>query len=76
MIWRTINKIIKQVSREVSSTNLAFSSIIVRKDRQKLNKSLSEANTDLKIFCLQESIDFINNKNISESCLAKNKFLL
>ena len=66
-------KIVKPVSREALSTNLAFSSIIVRKDKQKLDKSLSDTNAHLKNFSLQKSSGFIDNKNIYESCLGKRK---
>ena len=61
-------KIEKQISRKAPSSNLAFSSIIVRKDKQILDKSLSETNAQLENFCLQNK-----NKNINESCLGKKK---
>ena len=61
-------KIEKQISRKAPSSNLAFSSITVRKDKQILDKSLSETNAQLENFCLQNK-----NKNINESCLGKKK---
>ena len=45
-------KQVKQVSREAPSTNPAFSSIIVRKNKQKLDKSSSETKAHLKIVFL------------------------
>ena len=61
-------KIEKQISKKAPSSNLEFSSIIVRKDKQILDKSLSETNAQLENFCLQNK-----NKNINESCLGKKK---
>ena len=46
-----MKKIVKQVSRETSSTNLAFFSITLRKDKQKLSKRLPGFNAFLKHFC-------------------------
>ena len=68
-----------RVSKEAPSTNPAFyycKEIIVRKNKQKLDKRLSEINVHLKEFCLQKSIGLIDNKNINESCLRKNKLHL
>ena len=39
-LLNNVKKIVKHVSREVPSTNLAFSYIIVRKEKQKLDKKL------------------------------------
>ena len=58
-------KIVKQNSRKAPSNNLAFSSVIVKKDKQKLDKSLSETKTHLKNVCLQKIIGFIDNKYIN-----------
>ena len=75
-LLKNAKKIVKQVSREVPSPNLAFSSVIVTKDKQKLDKSLPETNAHLKNFCLQKSIGFIDNKNINESSLGKKELHL
>ena len=50
-LLNNMKKIVKQVSRETSSTNLAFFSITLRKDKQKLSKRLPGFNALLKHFC-------------------------
>ena len=72
-LLNSVRKIGKQVSRKASSNNLVSLSFIVREDKQKLDKSLSETKAHLKKFCLQKSIGFMNNENINESCLGKKK---
>ena len=50
-LLNNMKKIVKQVSRETSSTNLAFFSITLRKDKQKLSKRLPGFSALLKHFC-------------------------
>ena len=50
-----------------------FSSIFVRKGKQKLQKRVLEINVHLPNLCLQKIIGFIENKNINESCLGKKR---
>ena len=53
-----------------------FSSIFVRKGKQKLQKRVLEINVHLANLCLQKIIGFIQNKNINESCLGKKRLHL
>ena len=53
-----------------------FSSIFVRKGKQKLQKRVLEINVHLPNLCLQKIIGFIENKNINESCLGKKRLHL
>ena len=71
-----IKKIVKQVSDISPRTIVAFSFIIVRKDKKKVQKPLTDAGTRLKISFSQKGISFIENSNIKESNLGKKKFHL
>ena len=53
-----------------------FSSIFVRKGKQKLQKRVLEINVHLPNLCSQKIIGFIENKNINESCLGKKRLHL
>ena len=53
-----------------------FSSIFVRKGKQKLQKRVLEINVHLPNLCLQKIIGFIENKNVNESCLGKKRLHL
>ena len=53
-----------------------FSSIFVRKGKQKLQKRVLEINEHLPNLCSQKIIGFIENKNINESCLGKKRLHL
>ena len=53
-----------------------FSSIFVRKGKQKLQKRVLEINVHLPNLCSQKIIGFIENKNINESCLSKKRLHL
>ena len=53
-----------------------FSSIFVRKGKQKLQKRVLEINVHLPDLCSQKIIGFIENKNINESCLGKKRLHL
>ena len=53
-----------------------FSSIFVRKGKQKLQKRVLEINEHLPNLCSQKIIGFLENKNINESCLGKKRLHL
>ena len=67
---------LKKVSGNAPSTNLAFSSIIVRKDKRNIENSIADTNARLKNFWMQKGIGFINNNNIKEEFLGKMKLHL
>ena len=56
-----VKKILNKVSKELPSTAIAFSSIINRKDKTNVQKTLTDTNARLKNFCVQKGISFINN---------------
>ena len=71
-----IKKIFNKVSKELPSTSIAFSSIINRKDKTNIQKTLTDTNARLKNFCMQKGIRFIDNSVIKEFHLDKRKLHL
>ena len=65
-LWTNVKKIFLKVSKESSSTSIAFSSIIDRKDKMNIQKTLTDTNARLKNFCIQKGISFIDNSGIKE----------
>ena len=49
-----VKKIFNKVSKESPSTSTAFSSIINRKDKANIQKTLADTNAHLKNFCMQK----------------------
>ena len=72
-LLNNVKKILKKVSANAFSTNLAFSSMTVRKDKRNIEKSIADTNARLKNSCMQKGIEFINNNNIKEHYLGKKK---
>ena len=68
-----VKKIFNKVSKESSSTSIVFSSIINRKDKTNIQKTLTYTNACLKDFCMQKGICFIDNSGIKEFHLSKRK---
>ena len=50
-LLNNVKKIFRKVSKDSPSTQLALSSIIVRKDKMKLEKNIIETNARLKNYC-------------------------
>ena len=51
------------------NTKVAFSSIVTRKDKKDISKTVQDTNSRLKNYCRQENIDSIQNSNIMEEHL-------
>ena len=75
-LLNNVNKILKNVSPNALSTNLGFSSIIVRKNKWNIEKSIADTNARLKHVCMQKAVGFININNIKEDFLGKKKLHL
>ena len=50
-------------------TKLAFSNVIVRKDKLNLERGHEDINSRMKNFCQQKGIGYIDNSNITENHL-------
>ena len=71
-----VKKIFNKVSKELPSTSIAFSSIINRKNKTNIQKTLADTNARLKNFCKKKGISFIDNSGIKEFHLGKRKLYL
>ena len=49
-----------------SNTKVGFPSIVTRKDKKDISKTVQNTNSRLKNYCSQKIIDFIQNSNIME----------
>ena len=58
-LLNNVKKIFRKVSKDYPSTQLAFSSIIVRKDKENLEKKTIETNARLKNYCSQKGLGYI-----------------
>ena len=59
-----VKKIFINFSKESPLTSLEFSSIINRKDKTNIQKTLTDTNSRLKNFRMQKGISFTNNSGI------------
>ena len=71
-----VKKIFNKVSKESPSTSIVFSSIINRKDKTNIQKTLTDTNARLNHFCMQKGIGFIDNSGIKEFHIGKRKLHL
>ena len=71
-----MKKIFRKVSKDSPSTQLAFSLIIVIKDKKNLEKRTIETNARLKKFCSQKGSGYIENNGIKEVHLRKMRLRL
>ena len=56
-----------------SNTKVGFPSIVTRKDKKDISKTVQNTNSRLKNYCSQKIIDFIQNSNIMEEHLGIKK---
>ena len=72
-----VKKMSKMVKADVRDTKLTFSSIIIRKDRKDIkDTTIRDINANLKNYCHQNDLGYIDNSNIDESHLGKLKLHL
>ena len=55
-LTKNVNLLTNKIYKESPSTSIAFSSIIKRKDKMNIQKTLTDTNARLKIFCIQKGI--------------------
>ena len=66
-------KLVKKIRDTLPATKIAFSSIVLHKDRRNINESRTDFNAKLCNFCKQKNIGFIDTGNINESHLGMKK---
>ena len=64
---------LKKVKQNSPNTNIAFYSLITRKDKKDLDEKVQDVNNRLKNYCSQTNIEYIENNNIKEEHLGKKK---
>ena len=75
-LLKNMKKIFRKISKDSPSTQLAFSSIIVRKDKKNLEKNVIETNAHLNYCCSQKGLGYIENNGIKEVRLGKKRLHL
>ena len=71
-----VKKIVKELTTKLPKVKIAFSGLITRKDKKKLDKNVTETNKRLRNYCRQKDIDYIDNSNITEDSLGVMKLHL
>ena len=66
-----LQSIVNKIKKKSAHTRIAFSSLITRKDYRNGEVDVIDLNNNLRAFCDENFIDFIDNSNIDESCLGK-----
>ena len=67
---------LKQVKKPSLNTKVAFWSIVTRKDKKDISKTVQDTNLRLKNYCSQKNIDFIQNSSVMEEHLVIKKLHL
>ena len=75
-LLNNVKKTLKQVKKLSPNTKVAFSSVVTRKDKKDISKTVQGTNSRLKKYCSQKNIDFIQNSNIMEEHLGIKKLHL
>ena len=71
-----LRKILKKCNKLSPKTKLAFSNVIVRKDKVNLERDRKHISSRIKNFCQQKGIGYIDNSNITENHLGMKKLHL
>ena len=53
-LLNNVKKILKQVKKLSPNTKVAFSSIVIRKDKKDISKTVQDTNSRLKNYCSQK----------------------
>ena len=64
---------LRQVKKPSLNTKVAFWSIVTRKDKKDISKTVQDTNSRLKSYSNQKNIDFIQNSNVMEEHLVIKK---
>ena len=68
-----IQFIINKITKAASHTKVVLSSLLMRRDKNNIEKHVNELNVKLKTLAEDNFIDYIDNTNIDESCLGQKK---
>ena len=65
--------ILNRIKRKSSATRFVISSLIQRHDRPNIELKVDHLNEQLRKFCEENLLVFLDNKNIDDSCLGRGK---
>ena len=68
-----LQNIVKRIKKKSAFTTIAVSSVVLRHDKNNIEKAISKLNNDLEHFCDDNLVHYVCNDNIDESCLGKAK---
>ena len=73
-----MKSIIEETRQESPDTEIVLSTVIIRKDKQALDKKLNvkELNTKIKNLAKELNVQVIDNSNVDESCLSRKQLHL
>uniref|UniRef100_A0A7M5UP09 SGNH hydrolase-type esterase domain-containing protein n=1 Tax=Clytia hemisphaerica TaxID=252671 RepID=A0A7M5UP09_9CNID len=72
---QNIRNFIRRTKEKSPRITIALSSILVRVDRKGMRSAIKHLNSQLKTLCAEESVDFINNENVTEPMLCQKMLL-
>lgn len=64
-----------RIKEKCPDTIIAFSSVLTRVDRKGVKAAVKNLNAQLKVFCKEQDVAFINNDNVNEECLCQKMLL-
>ena len=71
-----LKKNVSKTKKKSPNTAISFSNIIIRKERNNLEKCRANTNSRLQNFCKQKNIGLIDNENLKENHLGIKKLHL
>ena len=72
----SVKEIVKNVKKCSPNTKVVFSSMLPRKDKKEISKKVADINSNLKNYCQQKHLNFIDNSSILEKHLKNRKLHL
>lgn len=70
---KELGSVIAKVRGYDQNIKIAISGLCRREDKPELIPKIKDMNNRIKIFCSQQQVSFIDNKNFDHSCLAAKK---
>ena len=66
-----LNTIMNRITKKSSNSKVFISSVLMCHDKPHIQEKVKKLNTDLKLFCDENLIKYINNDNLDNTCLGK-----
>ena len=68
--------VISEIKSRSKDTQVVVSGLTTRHDKPEMDTNVRSLNEELKVFCKNNCIDYINNDNIDLQCLSRKKLHL